>query len=110
VPDELRVHPDHVLQGVIGIVVAVGSGNTRTAVFIAFPLLPDLDPVLFDHRVRQEASARLVEAATRFLDPISFRVISMNFPTRTSSTPSIPRWESDARIAFPAGRGPPALA
>jgi hypothetical protein len=27
VPDELRVHPDHVLQGVVGIVVAVGAGE-----------------------------------------------------------------------------------
>jgi hypothetical protein len=44
-------------------------GNTRTAVFIAFRGPFHKYGVLFDHRVRQQAAARLVEAATRFLDP-----------------------------------------
>src|SRR5512134_368709 len=55
-------------------------------------------------RRRWQASCRNFSASARL---ICASRTSMNLPTRTSSTPSKPRWESDRWMAFPWGSSTP---
>jgi len=90
-------------------VVAVGTGEHRTAVFIASPYPPiSIRYSSITVFARSDGTPR--QAATRFLDPDLLQGDLHELSDTDIFHPVDAEMESDARIAFPCGSRTPASA